>query len=118
MVYKWAKEKMKKTILMLVAIIAISISVFAQYSQCKIAGSDGATATVSYGWYDKENGTVEVTFSNDSDKPATICCELLNGNNNVLGSGCAMVQPRSEVTKTIHVSDKPAKIKVSSARCE
>ena len=104
---------------MLVAIIAISVSVFAQYAQCKIAGSDGATATVSLGWYNEEEGTVTVTFSNDSDKPATICCKLYYGNTStVVGSDCAMVQPRSEVTKTIHVSNKPGTIKVSSARCE
>ena len=103
--------------LMLVAIVAISVSVFAQYAQCKIAGSDGATATVSLGWYNEEKGTVTVTFSNDSDKPATICCELSN-NTGVKGSGCAMVQPRSEVTKEVHVSEKPIYIKVSSARCQ
>ena len=103
---------------MLVAIIAISVSVFADYAQCKIAGSDGATATVSLGYYDKEEGTVEVTFSNDSDKPATICCKVESKNDNVIGSHCAMVQPRSEVTKEVRVSGEPDDIKVSSARCE
>ena len=103
---------------MLVAIIAISVSVFAQYAQCKIAGSDGATATVSLGWYNKEEGTVEVTFSNDSDKPATICCKIMSDGSNVVGSECAMVQPRSEVTKTVYVSQKPININVSSARCQ
>lgn len=103
---------------MLVAIIAISVSVFAQYSQCKIAGSDGATATVSLGYYDEEEGTVTVTFSNDSDKPATICCKVENKSDNTIGSDCAMVQPRSEVTKEVRVSDKPCDIKVSSARCQ
>lgn len=102
---------------MLVAIIAISVSVFAQYAQCKIAGSDGATATVSMGWYDEEKGTVTVTFSNDSDKPATICCTLRN-QTGVKGSGCAMVPPRSEVTKEVHVSEEPDRIEVSSARCQ
>lgn len=102
---------------MLVAIIAISVSVFAQYAQCKIAGSDGATATVSLGSYDSSEGTVEVYFSNDSDKAATICCTIGNGNDEV-GKGCAMVQPRSEVTKTVRVSDKPIWVKVSSARCQ
>ena len=115
--YKWAKEKMKKTILMLVAIIAISVSVFAEYAQCTIAGSDGATATVSIGYYNGEKGTVSVTFSNDSDKPATICCKLKT-NTGVKGSGCAMVPPRSEVTKDIQVSEKPTSIEVSSARCQ
>ena len=108
---------MKKTILMLVAIVAISVSVFAQYAQCKIAGSDGATATVSLGSYDSSKGTVEVYFSNDSDKAATICCTIFN-NRDEVGSGCAMVDPRSEVTKTVRVSDKPQWVKVSSARCE
>lgn len=103
--------------LMLVAIIAISVSVFAEYAQCKIAGSDGATATVSLGYYDKEEGTVTVTFSNDSDKPATICCTVKNSGQEI-GSGCAMVQPRSEVTKEVRVSDKPHTIEVSSARCQ
>ncbi len=103
---------------MLVAIIAISVSVFAQYAQCNIAGSDGATATVSIGWYNEEKGTVSVTFSNDSDKPATICCKLTDGSHNEKGYGCAMVPPRSEVTKDIQVSGKPILIKVSSARCE
>ena len=103
---------------MLVAIIAISVSVFAEYAQCTIAGSDGATATVSLGYYNQENGTVTVTFSNDSDKPATICCTIDDGSGNVKGSGCAMVPPRSEVTKEVPVSGKPGKIKVSSARCQ
>lgn len=103
---------------MLVAIIAISVSVFADYDQCKIAGSDGATATVSLGYYDEEKGTVEVTFSNDSDKPATICCKVEDRGNNEIGSRCTMVQPRSEVTKEVRVSGKPVDIKVSSARCE
>ena len=105
---------------MLIAIIAISVSVFAEYAQCKIAGSDGATATVSLGWYNEEEGTVTVTFSNDSDKPATICCKLkvTSNSTDVVGSDCAMVQPRSEVTKTIHVSSKPGTIEVSSARCQ
>ena len=102
---------------MLVAIIAISVSVFAQYAQCKIAGSDGATATVSMGWYDEEKGTVTVTFSNDSDKPATICCTL-KYYSSVTGQGCAMVQPRSEVTKEVRVNNKPNTIEVSSARCQ
>lgn len=103
---------------MLVAIIAISVSVFAQYAQCNIAGSDGATATVSIGYYNGEEGTVSVTFSNDSDKPATICCTLTDDNHNKKGYGCAMVPPRSEVTKDIQVSGKPTKIQVSSARCQ
>lgn len=103
---------------MLVAIIAISVSVFAQYAQCKIAGSDGATATVSLGYYNKEKGTVTVTFSNDSDKPATICCKVKGRYGNVTGSDCAMVQPRSEVTKEVHVSEEPDRIEVSSARCQ
>lgn len=103
---------------MLATIIAISVSVFAQYAQCKIAGSDGATATVSLGWYDSSKGTVTVTFSNDSDKPATICCKLKSDGSNVVGSDCAMVQPRSEVTKTVYVSQQPKNIEVSSARCQ
>lgn len=102
---------------MLVAIIAISVSVFAQYAQCKIAGSDGATATVSLGWYDSSKGTVTVTFSNDSDKPATICCTIRN-NGHVVGQDCAMVPPQSERTKEVRVSAEPSKIEVSSARCQ
>ena len=109
---------MKKTILMLVAIIAISVSVFAQYSQCKIAGSDGATATVSLGWYDSSKGTVTVSFSNDSDKPATICCTIRSNGNKVVGQDCAMVPPQSEKTKEVRVSAEPANIEVSSARCQ
>ena len=103
---------------MLVAIIAISVSVFAQYSQCKIAGSDGATATVSLGYYDKEEGTVTISFSNDSDKPATICCKVKDSLGNVIGSDCTMVSPQSERTKEVRVSGKPYSIEVSSARCQ
>lgn len=102
---------------MLVALIAISVSIIAQYAQCKIAGSDGATATVSLGWYDSSKGTVTVTFSNDSDKPATICCTIRN-KGHVVGQDCAMVPPQSERTKEVRVSAEPQNIEVSSARCQ
>lgn len=107
---------MKKIMLVLIAVIGTAWSVNAQYSQCKIAGTDNSTATVSVLEDDADYITVE--FNNDSEKTVTICFTSISGNGDN-SQGCCTVQPNSSNTQKFRKTKQGSttSIKVSSAKC-
>jgi hypothetical protein len=119
--------RMKKILVILVALIGLGISANAQTSaQCKISGTDNATFSASISSFDYEKGQVVVSAQNDSGKTVTGTVSVRWGN--TTKTITIIVARESESTpKTVTFSAKDAgdakmngwepRISVTSARC-
>ena len=114
-------NKMKKILVMLLAVLGLAISANSQTAQCKISGgTDGATVIASI--IEVGDGYVLVELDNDGDFPVNVTVKVTgNGGSGTRG---AKVYPSSSTTVKVPISAAKSthstdyyKVSVSGNRC-
>ena len=106
--------------MILVAMVCFGLNASAQTATCKVTNSaDNASIVASIDSVD-ENGNVTVSFSNDGTKPVNVTFKVVYGIHNHSISSTILVPAQSSTTKQVAIgkNNKPAKLELSSARCQ
>lgn len=113
-------KKMKKILVMLLAVLGLAISANSQTAQCKISGgTDGATVIASI--IEVGDGYVLVELDNDGDFPVNVTVKVTGRGSGTRG---AKVYPSSSTTVKVPVSGAKSTystdvytVSVSGTRC-
>lgn len=92
--YNWAKEEMKKVLLVLVALFGISLAANAQQDRASVPGDSGNTVLVSVSADSQTSSSI--TFYNNSTKSIEVCVSVYNDQGSEVGKGCYSVPGAAE----------------------
>lgn len=103
--YNLAKKKMKKILLVGLAVIGFAFAANAQQDKASVPGDNGNTVLVSVS--DDSQTSSTITFYNNSTKSIEVCVSVYNDQGSEVGKGCYSIPGasaqgyHSETTKTL-----------------
>ncbi len=106
--YNLAKKKMKKILLLGLAVIGFAFAANAQQDRASVPGDSGNTVLVSVS--DDSQTSSSLKFYNNSTKSLEVCVSVFNDQGGKVGEGCYYVSgaakqgDHSETTETLSKS--------------